>query len=72
VTLFITVSVFFRSVDGLELRAVFKVFDMDKDGYITMEEVIQVLESMGFLPSQGCIEDIFRQVDLDGQFIVTD
>jgi len=49
-----------------ELRAVFGVFDVDRDGFITVEEVFKVLESMGFLPSPSSIDDIFRQVDLDG------
>jgi len=49
-----------------ELRAVFSVFDVDRDGFITVEEVFKVLESMGFLPSPTTINDIFRQVDLDG------
>jgi len=52
--------------DILELRAVFSVFDVDKDGFITVEEVIKVLESMNFPPSRSSIDDIFRQVDLDG------
>ena len=51
----------------LELRAVFSVFDVDHDGFITVEEVLKVLDSMGFLPSPASIDDIFRQVDLDGQ-----
>ena len=49
-----------------ELRAVFSVFDVDRDGFITVEEVFKVLDSMGFLPSPSSIDDIFRQVDLDG------
>ena len=44
----------------------FAVFDVDRDGFITVEEVFKVLESMGFLPSPASIDDIFRQVDLDG------
>jgi len=46
---------------------VFSVFDMDRDGFITVEEVFKVLESMGFLASPSSIDDIFRQVDLDGK-----
>lgn len=49
-----------------ELRAVFSIFDMDRDGYITIDEVMQVLVSMGFSPSKECILDVFHQVDLDG------
>ena len=44
----------------------FGVFDVDRDGFITVEEVFKVLDSMGFLPSSSSINDIFRQVDLDG------
>ncbi|ESO01022.1 hypothetical protein HELRODRAFT_123894, partial [Helobdella robusta] len=49
-----------------EIRAVFSIFDMDKDGYITMDEVVEVLLSMGSRPSHECIEEVFEQVDLDG------
>ena len=49
----------------------FSVFDVDRDGFITVEEVLKVLESMGFQPSQSSIDDIFRQVDLDGSTTVS-
>jgi len=52
-----------------ELRAVFSVFDVDHDGFITVDEVFKVLDSMGFLPSPSSIDDIFRQVDLDGNTV---
>ena len=50
----------------LELLPVFSVFDKDGDGFITMEEVIQVLTSMNIHPSEDYIKEIFHQVDLDG------
>lgn len=49
-----------------EIRAVFYLFDMDKDGFITKDEVEEVLLSMGVHPSQECISQVFQQVDLDG------
>lgn len=45
----------------------FSIFDKDGDGYITMEEVIQVLTSMDIHPSKEYIKEIFQQVDLDGK-----
>jgi calmodulin len=49
-----------------ELKAVFALFDKDGDGFITVKEVTDVLISMGINPSPSRIEEIFRQVDLDG------
>ena len=49
-----------------ELLPVFSVFDKDGDGFITMEEVMQVLTSMNIHPSTDYIKEIFHQVDLDG------
>lgn len=57
----------FSSREKTELQAVFSVFDKDRDGFITMEEVLQVLMSMGIQnPSRQYINEVFRQVDLDG------
>lgn len=56
----------FSSEQKRELLPVFSVFDKDGDGFITMEEVIQVLTSMNIHPSEDYIKEIFHQVDLDG------
>lgn len=56
----------FSSQQKQELLPVFSIFDKDGDGYITMEEVIQVLTSMNIHPSEDYIKEIFHQVDLDG------
>ena len=48
----------------------FSIFDIDKDGYITINEVKDLLKSMGFSPSLECIKEIFYQVDLDGENLV--
>ena len=47
----------------------FAVFDKDRDGFISMDEVTAVLASMGFRASPEYISDIFRQVDLDGNLV---
>jgi len=50
-----------------ELKAVFALFDKDGDGFVTVDAVTDVLLSMGIHPSQDSIQEIFRQVDLDGE-----
>ena len=44
----------------------FSVFDKDRDGFVSVEEVGQVLTSMGISPAEEYIREIFQQVDLDG------
>ena len=46
----------------------FGVFDKDGDGFITMDEVMDVLLSMGMNPSEDHIREVFQQVDLDGKW----
>lgn len=53
-----------------ELRGVFSIFDLDGDGFITITEVADVLRSMGFHPSIDSIQDVFHQVDLDGNGMI--
>jgi len=52
-----------------ELKAVFALFDKDGDGFVTVDEVTDVLLSMGISPSPDSIREIFHQVDLDGEWI---
>ena len=52
-----------------ELKAVFALFDKDGDGFVTVDEVTNVLLSMGISPSPDSIREIFHQVDLDGEWV---
>jgi len=48
----------------------FKFFDKDNSGYITAEELKSVLDSIGEKLSQGEIEEIIRQADVDGDHTI--
>lgn len=48
----------------------FKFFDKDNSGYITAEELKSVLDSVGEKLSQGEIEEIIRQADVDGDHTI--
>lgn len=48
----------------------FKFFDKDNSGYITAEELKQVLDSIGQKLSKAEIEEIIRQADVDGDHTI--
>jgi len=48
-----------------ELRAIFKEFDIDGDGYIQEEELRQVMLKMGHNPSEDEIKAMFKAADLN-------
>ena len=49
----------------------FSVFDKDGDGTITSKELGEVLKNMGHNPSEGDLEEMLKEVDEDGNSILT-
>ncbi len=52
-----------------ELKMVFRLFDKDQNGYISKEEVMIAMGSMKLSADPEKIDQLFKQVDLDGVFI---
>ena len=52
-----------------ELKALFKLFDADKDGWIDLSEVKQVIQRLGQEVREDHVRHMFNQVDLDGKSI---
>ncbi len=50
-----------------ELRLAFSLIDKDKDGNISQDEVREVMASLGQQCSDQHLQDMFEQVDLDGE-----
>ncbi len=53
-----------------EFRDAFRLFDKDGDGAITTKEIGTVMRSLGQDPSEGELEEMVREVDVDGNGIV--
>jgi calmodulin len=49
-----------------EFRAAFELFDRDRDGKITTKELGTVMKNLGQNPSETELEEMIKQVDLDG------
>lgn len=49
-----------------EFKKAFKIFDKDKDGYITIKELGEIMKSLGQIPSETELEDMINEVDVDG------
>lgn len=49
-----------------ELREAFEIFDRDRDDYITIQELSEIMRNLGNAPSEGEIQDMIREVDIDG------
>jgi Ca2+-binding EF-hand superfamily protein len=54
-----------KSDSDAELRAVFNVFDVNKSGYITSDELGNVLSTLGERMMDEDIEAMLREADLD-------
>ena len=55
-----------KSDSDAELREVFNVFDTNGNGYITSEELGNIMSSLGERMTDDDIEDMLREADLDG------
>jgi calmodulin len=49
-----------------EFRAAFELFDRDRDGTITTKELGTVMKNLGQYLSESELEEMIKQVDLDG------
>ena len=49
-----------------EFKEAFKIFDKDKDGYITIKELGEIMKSLGQIPSESELHDMVNEVDIDG------
>ena len=52
-----------------ELRDAFRIFDKDDSGEITKEELGTVLRNLGQFPSTEELDEMLREVDIDGKGI---
>jgi calmodulin len=48
------------------LREAFEIFDKDKDGYITIKELGEIMTNLGHKPSDAELQDMINEVDIDG------
>jgi len=53
------------------LKAAFNAFDYDKDGYITQTELRNVFTNLGQKLSDEEFDNMFQQVDVDGDGVIT-
>ena len=49
-----------------ELNEAFKIFDKDKDGYITTKELGDIMKALGQNPSEAELQNLINEVDLEG------
>ena len=49
-----------------EFKEAFEIFDKDKDGYITIKELGEIMKSLGQVPSETELQDMINEVDVDG------
>lgn len=49
-----------------ELREAFEIFDRDNDGYLTIKELAEIMRNLGNAPTEGEIQDMILEVDIDG------
>ena len=49
-----------------DIREAFRVFDRNGDGYISAEELRQVMSTLGENLTQDEIDEMIREADLDG------
>jgi calmodulin len=49
-----------------ELREAFEIFDKDKDGFITIKELGEIMKNLGQAPSESELQDMINEVDIDG------
>ena len=54
--------------DSTEYKEAFKIFDRDGSGTITSKELSIAMRSLGQNPSEDELEQMMREVDIDGTY----
>lgn len=54
-----------REMEIAEYRKYFDQFDLDRSGTIDVDELQQVIESIGYMPLRSVVEDALEEVDSD-------
>ena len=49
-----------------EFLEAFEIFDKDKDGYITIKELGEIMKNLGQTPTEAELQDMINEVDIDG------
>lgn len=48
-----------------EFKEAFEIFDKDKDGYITLKELGDIMQNLGQCPTEAELQDMISEVDKD-------
>ena len=49
-----------------EFKQAFNIFDKDKDGYITIKELDQIMKKLGQTLTESELQNMINEVDIDG------
>jgi calmodulin len=49
-----------------EFKEAFEIFDKDKDGFITIKELHEIMKNLGQNPTEAELQDMINEVDIDG------
>lgn len=60
-----------QDAEEAELHKMFHVFDRNRDGFITAEELQHAMQKMGEEVKSEEVEEMIRQVDTDGDGVVS-
>ena len=53
--------------DVTALREAFNMFDKDKNGQISQDELMCVMQSLGMKPTEQEVQDIINEFDIDSE-----
>jgi calmodulin len=49
-----------------EFKEAFEIFDKNKDGFITVKELGEIMKNLGQTPTEAELTDMINEVDIDG------
>jgi calmodulin len=49
-----------------EFKEAFEIFDKDRDGFITIKELGEIMKNLGQSPTDAELQDMINEVDVDG------